>query len=165
MIVQASHLRCATTIILSLATLGRTAVAEGDCLAFEIIRETSTADDPSEFVEKLAISQVDIRSAAFGVWEPSEETQRYFEGIGRPVPLPRPQITVEVSERASAELERATAQYHGSSAHHHIRIVRVGFEPFQARIAIPVKGASFIVPVEGRDAAEQRIPMFTRPCE
>jgi hypothetical protein len=140
--------------------------AEETCLTFEIVRRASTlAEEPSVFVERLAISQVDVRSATFEVWEQSEATTRRLESMGRAVPGPRPQIVVELSEPAVAELRRATELYRRSSPPHHLRIARAGFEPFQPRIVVAFKGPTFVVPVSGPEEATKKIPMFAGACE
>jgi hypothetical protein len=152
--------------IVALSAFVAVAGAREPCLTFEVLKRVSViSDEPNIFVERLPISQADIRSAVFEVWEPSEETKQHFASMGRAAPSPRPQVTVALSERAAVELQRVTQQYHQSSPPHHLRISRPGFEAFQPRMVTAFKGSEFILPVSGPAEAEQRIPMFMSACE
>lgn len=153
-------------IVISLNAFVVSASASEPCLIFEVLKRASpVSDGPSVPVERLAISQADIRSAVFEVWEPSEESKQHFREMGRDEPSPRPQITVELSEGAAIALQRATQKYHTASPPHHLRISRPGFESFQPRIVVALEGSKFVVPISGPTEAKRRIRMFTNACE
>jgi hypothetical protein len=146
-----------------IALAGEPPKSESSCLTFEVMEIPLAASKGSTVMERIPISQTDVQSAVFEVWEPSAETRRYFESRGRPVPKPRPQVTVTISERAGTDLEQAMMRYIDEPQPYHLRISRTGFEPIQSRI-ISELGPVFIVPVASEEEAQPKIQMLTRAC-